>query len=203
MVPPTRRCRPVSGCWAPESDPLLSAYHDDEWGRPVADERALFERMSLEGFQSGLSWRTVLAKRPAFREVFADFEPAVVAAFSDADLDRLMGDARIIRHRRKIEAVRTNARLLLELDPGYPALLWSHEPPARPAPASLAEVAPTSPESVALSKLLRKRGFAFVGPTTVHAGMQACGLVNDHVSDCPVRTAVEAERAAFVRPRRD
>jgi DNA-3-methyladenine glycosylase I len=190
----------VSGCWAPASDPLLSDYHDEEWGRPVGDERTLFERMCLEGFQSGLSWRIVLAKRPAFREVFAGFDPVVIAGFGSQDVERLMGDARIIRNRRKIEAVVTNARLLLELGGSYPALLWSYEPPASPAPAELAAVPATSPESVALSKLLRRRGFAFVGPTTVYAGMQACGVVDDHVADCPVRDAVEAERQAFVRP---
>jgi DNA-3-methyladenine glycosylase I len=190
----------MSGCWAPPSDPLLSEYHDQEWGRPVADERALFERMSLEGFQSGLSWRTVLAKRPAFREVFAGFDPAVVAEFSPNDVERLMQDARIIRNRRKIEAVITNARLLTDAPGEYPRLLWSHEPAERPAPPTLADVPATAPEAVALSKLLRKRGFAFVGPVTVYAGMQACGLVNDHVVDCPVRAAVEAERRAFERP---
>jgi DNA-3-methyladenine glycosylase I len=190
----------VSGCWAPASDPLLSDYHDQEWGRPVADERALFERMSLEGFQSGLSWRTVLAKRPAFREVFAGFDPAVVAEFTPEDVERLMQDVRIIRNRRKIEAVVTNARLLVETPGEYPRLLWAYEPAPRPAPASLADVPPSSAESVTLSKLLRKRGFAFVGPITVYAGMQACGLVDDHVVDCPVRPAVEADRAAFVRP---
>ncbi len=190
----------MSGCWAPATDALLSGYHDDEWGRPVADERTLFERMCLEGFQSGLSWRIVLAKRPAFREVFAGFDPVAIAGFGPQDVDRLMGDPRIIRNRRKIEAVITNARLLLELDGSYPGLLWSYEPPASPAPAELAAVPATSPESVALSKLLRRKGFAFVGPTTVYAGMQACGVVDDHVADCPVRDAVEAERKAFVRP---
>jgi DNA-3-methyladenine glycosylase I len=190
----------MSGCWAPATDDLLSDYHDDEWGRPVADERTLFERMCLEGFQSGLSWRIVLAKRPAFREVFAGFDPVVIAGFGPQDVEALMGDARIIRNRRKIEAVLTNARLLLDAPGEYPRLLWAHEPAPRPAPASLADVPPTSPEAVALSKLLRKRGFAFVGPITVYAGMQACGLVDDHVADCPVRPAVEAERAAFVRP---
>lgn len=190
----------MSGCWAPAADPLLSDYHDVEWGRPVASRDALFERMSLEGFQSGLSWRTVLAKRPAFREVFAQFDPAVVAAFGPDDVERLMGDARIIRNRRKIEAVLTNARLLLDLGEDFVRLVWSHEPAPQPAPATLADVPATRPEAVALSKALRRRGFAFVGPVTVYAGMQACGLVDDHVADCPVRDAVERERAAFVRP---
>jgi DNA-3-methyladenine glycosylase I len=192
----------MSGCWAPPGDALLSGYHDDEWGRPVVDERALFERMSLEGFQSGLSWRTVLAKRPAFREVFAGFDPVVVAGYGQADVERLMGDARIIRNRRKIEAVLTNARLLLDLGGSFAELIWSYEPPAKPAPADLSEVPAIVPESVALSKELRRRGFAFVGPTTVYAGMQACGLVNDHVVDCPFRETVEAQRAALRRPGR-
>jgi DNA-3-methyladenine glycosylase I len=190
----------MSGCWAPADDPLLGDYHDQEWGRPIGTVTGLFERMCLEGFQSGLSWRTVLAKRPAFREVFADFDPAVAAALSDADVERLMADARIIRNRRKIEAVRTNARLVGELDAEFVRLVWSYEAPPRPTPRTLAEVPPTSAESVALSKELRRRGFAFVGPTTVYAGMQACGLVDDHLIDCPVRPAVEAERAAFRRP---
>jgi len=190
----------VSGCWAPASDELLSDYHDREWGRPVVDEHGLFERLCLEGFQSGLSWRTVLAKRPAFREVFADFDPAVVATFDEADVERLMTDARIIRNRRKIEAVLTNARLVLAMDGGLAPLVWSYEPPERPAPASFADVPATLPQSVALSKHLRREGFAFVGPTTVYAGMQACGLVNDHVTDCPFRQAVEDERAALIRP---
>lgn len=190
----------MSGCWARAEDRLLSDYHDTEWGRPVADERSLFERMSLEGFQSGLSWRTVLAKRPAFRELFGDFEPGVVAAFDAGDVDRLMQDARIIRNRRKIEAVVTNARLLAADPGGYPRLLWSYAPAEKPAPATLADVPASVPEAAALSKVLRKRGFAFVGPVTVYAGMQACGLVDDHVVDCPVRDEVEAERAAFLRP---
>jgi DNA-3-methyladenine glycosylase I len=190
----------VSGCWAPPGDVLLGDYHDSEWARPIVDERALFERLCLEGFQSGLSWRTVLAKRPAFREVFAHFDPEVVANFGPDDVERLMGDARIIRNRRKIEAVLTNARLVLALGGGFAPLLWSFEPAVTSVPAGLAAVPATSPESIALSKELRRRGFAFVGPTTVYAGMQACGLVNDHVANCPVRAAVEAEREAFIRP---
>jgi DNA-3-methyladenine glycosylase I len=190
----------MSGCWAPANDPLLSAYHDEEWGRPVVDDRGLFERLCLEGFQSGLSWRTVLAKRPAFREVFAGFDPVVLSSFGGEDVERLMVDARIIRNRRKIEAVLTNARAMLALDGGLARLVWSYQPEQRPAPASLVELPATVPESVALSKDLRRRGFAFVGPTTVYAGMQACGLVNDHVADCPVRDAVEADRVAARRP---
>jgi DNA-3-methyladenine glycosylase I len=190
----------VSGCWAPASDPLLSDYHDSEWGRPVVEERALFERVCLEGFQAGLSWRTVLAKRPAFREVFADFDPVAVASYDSSDVERLMTDARIIRNRRKIEAVLTNARLVVGLGGGFARLIWSYEPAERPAPSSLAELPSSVGEAIALSKQLRRLGFAFVGPTTVYAGMQACGLVNDHLADCPFRQAVEAERAALVRP---
>jgi DNA-3-methyladenine glycosylase I len=191
----------MSGCWASPDDALMSGYHDREWGRPVGGVRDLFERISLEGFQSGLSWRTVLAKRPAFRELFAGFEPAAVARFGADDVDRLMGDARIIRNRRKIEAVVTNARLVEELGEDLPRIIWAHEPAPGPAPRSLADVPTTRPEAVALSRELRRAGFAFVGPVTVYAGMQACGLVDDHLADCPVRASVEAERAAFVRPR--
>ena len=193
--------RVVSGCWAPASDQLLSDYHDVEWGRPLADERSLFERMSLEGFQSGLSWRTVLAKRPAFREVFAGFDPEIVARFTAADVDRLMArrpdhpqppEDRGGRHQRSAPGRRSRraTRAALVLRAGRRSRRRRR----------LADVPPTAPEAVALSKLLRKRGFAFVGPITVYAGMQACGLVDDHLADCPVRAAVEAERAAFSRP---
>jgi len=190
----------VPGCWADGSDPLLADYHDAEWGRPVTDTRGLYERLCLEGFQSGLSWRTVLAKRPAFREVFAGFDPRAVAAFSHADVERAMLDARIVRNRRKIEATVANARAVLALDEPLPALIWAAAPAPAPAPVSLADVPPSSPESVALARELRRRGFAFVGPTTVYALMQACGLVNDHLASCPVRAEVEAERRAVASP---
>lgn len=190
----------VPGCWADGSDPLLADYHDAEWGRPVTDTRGLYERLCLEGFQSGLSWRTVLAKRPAFRQVFAGFAPPAVAAFGPDDIERAMLDARIVRNRRKIEATVANARAVLALDEPLPALIWSAAPAPGPAPVSLNHVPASSPESVALARDLRRRGFAFVGPTTVYALMQACGLVNDHLASCPVRAEVEAERRAVASP---
>ena len=185
-------------CWLTGDDPLMTAYHDEEWGRPVVSETGLYERMCLEGMQSGLSWRTVLAKRPAFREDFAGFEPTVVADFGEDDVARLLLDARIIRHRRKIEAVITNARALVALHAAGERLVdlfWAGAG-ASGAPVTLSEIAATTPESLTLSKQLRKRGFAFVGPTTAYAAMQACGVVNDHLTDCPVRAAVENERQA-------
>jgi len=190
----------VPGCWADGSDQLLADYHDAEWGRPVTDTNGLYERLCLEGFQSGLSWRTVLAKRPAFREVFAGFDPRVVAAFSQSDVERAMLDARVVRNRRKIDATVANARAVLALDEPLPALLWAAAPAPGPAPLTLADVAPSRPESVALARDLRRRGFAFVGPTTVYALMQACGLVNDHLESCPLRAEVEAQRQAVTPP---
>jgi DNA-3-methyladenine glycosylase I len=179
----------------------MAAYHDDEWGRPVTDEHGLYERLCLEGFQSGLSWRTVLAKRPAFREVFADFEPAAVADFDAADVDRLVLDARIIRHRRKIEAVITHARALMALHASgqrLGRLFWEGAAGDRPAPKQLSDLPSSTPQSVELSKRLRKLGFAFVGPTTAYAAMQACGIVNDHLADCPFRDEVDDQRAVAV-----
>lgn len=174
-----------------DGDPMYEAYHDTEWGLPVHGDAALFERIALEGFQSGLAWITVLRKRPAFREVFANFEPAAVAAFGEADVARLLEDARIIRNRRKIEATIDNARALIALrDAGQSLdeLFWSFAPDAasRPArPAAWADVPATTPESLALSKALKKAGFRFVGPTTMYAAMQACGVVDDHLATCP------------------
>lgn len=168
--------------WA-STDPMLRDYYDTEWGQPVRDERGVFERLSLEAFQSGLSWRTILAKRPAFRTAFADFDPDTVAAFGDADVERLMGDAGIVRNRAKIRATITNAAatVALRADGGLADLVWSFRPAVTPAPATAAEVPTTSDESVALSKALRKRGFAFVGPTTMHALMEALGIVDTHL----------------------
>ncbi|MFC7405916.1 DNA-3-methyladenine glycosylase I [Georgenia alba] len=168
--------------WA-ATDPLMRTYYDTEWGMPVRGERAVFERLSLEAFQSGLSWATVLRKRPAFREVFHDFEADAVAAFTDDDVARLLQDARIIRNRAKIEATRTNARatVALRADGGLEALVWSYRPARTPVPRTMAELPTTSPESVALSKDLRRRGFAFVGPTTMHALMEAIGIVDTHL----------------------
>jgi DNA-3-methyladenine glycosylase I len=183
-------------CWT-TSDPLYLAYHDDEWGRPVTDERGLLERLCLEGFQSGLSWLTILRKRENFRAAFAAFDPERVARFGDRDIKRLLGDAGIVRHRGKIEAAIANARGTLALrDAGTPLeeLVWNHRPKlARAAPKSLKDLPPTTPESTALSKELKRAGFRFVGPTTVYAGMQACGVVNDHLATCFVRSQVQRE----------
>jgi DNA-3-methyladenine glycosylase I len=184
-------------CWG-TSDPLYQAYHDEEWGRPVVDERGIFERLCLEGFQSGLSWLTILRKRDTFREAFAQFDPDEVARFGAPDVERLLQDAGIVRNRAKIEATIANAKATVELrDQSTPLheLLWAHAPnPPAPAPRTPKDWQSTTPESTALSKLLRKRGFRFVGPTTVYAAMQACGVVNDHLADCHVRDAVELER---------
>jgi DNA-3-methyladenine glycosylase I len=168
-----------------DGDPLYERYHDEEWGRPVRDERGLFERMSLEAFQSGLAWITILRKRPAFREAFAGFRIPVVAEFTEADVERLMADAGIVRNRAKVTAAVRNARAALEVPDGLSALLWSFAPTSpRPRPQTLAEVPATSPESVAMAKDLKRRGFAFIGPTTAYALMQATGMVDDHVATC-------------------
>jgi DNA-3-methyladenine glycosylase I len=168
--------------WA-ATDPMLRDYYDTEWGMPVRDERGVFERLSLEAFQSGLSWRTILAKRPAFRAAFADFDVDAVAAFGEDDIERLMGDASIVRNRAKIRATITNANATIELraDGGLSDFVWSFRPDVTPAPTSYAEIPTTSTESVALSKALRKRGFAFVGPTTMFALMEALGIVDTHL----------------------
>jgi DNA-3-methyladenine glycosylase I len=179
-------------CWE-STDPAYNAYHDEEWGRPVRDERGLYERLCLEGFQSGLSWLTILRKRENFRAAFAGFDPETVAGFAERDVERLLGDAGIVRHRGKIEAAIANARATLELrDAETPLheLAWAYRREG-PAPG---EWQAQTPGSVELSKRLRKAGFRFVGPTTVYATMQACGIVNDHRADCWVRDAVERER---------
>ena len=171
--------RPV---WA-SSDELLREYYDTEWGMPVRDERGVFERLSLEAFQSGLSWRTILAKRPAFRTAFADFDADTVAAFGEDDVARLMADAGIVRNRAKILATITNANATIALrqDGGLADFVWSFRPATTPEPRSYAEVPTKSDESLALSKALRKRGFAFVGPTTMYALMEALGIVDTHL----------------------
>ncbi|MCS6568452.1 DNA-3-methyladenine glycosylase I [Curtobacterium flaccumfaciens pv. flaccumfaciens] len=171
--------RPV---WA-SSDELLRDYYDTEWGMPVRDERGVFERLSLEAFQSGLSWRTILAKRPAFRAAFADFDADTVAAFGEDDVARLMADAGIVRNRAKILATITNANATIALrqDGGLADFVWSFRPATTPEPRSSAEVPTKSDESLALSKALRKRGFAFVGPTTMYALMEALGIVDTHL----------------------
>jgi DNA-3-methyladenine glycosylase I len=182
----------VKRCWE-TADPLYQAYHDDEWGRPVTDERGLYERLCLEGFQAGLSWLTILRKRESFRTAFAGFDPDVVARFGDRDVVRLLADAGIVRHRGKIEAAIANARGVLALREARSPLhelVWSYRPEPGPAPQSFADWHAKTPESAALSKLLKQHGFRFVGPTTVYAAMQACGLVNDHLADCWVREDV-------------
>jgi len=168
--------------WA-ATDPLMREYYDTEWGMPVRDERGLFERLSLEAFQSGLSWATILRKRPAFRVAFDDFDPDRVAAYDEGDVARLMGDAGIVRNRRKIEATITNARATRALreEGGLVELVWSFRPASTPAPETHADVPSTSPESVALAKALRGKGFAFVGPTTMFALMEAVGIVDTHL----------------------
>jgi DNA-3-methyladenine glycosylase I len=188
------------------SDPLYVAYHDEEWGRPVTAERGLLERLCLEGFQSGLSWLTILRKRENFRAAFEGFEPERVARFGERDVKRLLGDAGIVRHRGKIEAAIANARGTLALrEQGTPLqeLVWSHRPERHRPPRGNGDWQSTTPESAALSKALKKAGFRFVGPTTVYAAMQACGVVNDHLADCFVREDVErAIRAATTPARR-
>ncbi|GGS66927.1 DNA-3-methyladenine glycosylase I [Streptomyces tanashiensis] len=166
------------------------AYHDEEWGRPVHGDDALFERLCLEAFQSGLSWITILRRREGFRRAFAGFEIASVAAFGDADRERLLADEGIIRNRAKVDATLANAKLLAEWSPGeLDALIWSHAPDAatRPTPRTLADVPAVTGESTALSKALKKRGLRFIGPTTAYALMQACGLVDDHLAGCVAR----------------
>jgi DNA-3-methyladenine glycosylase I len=175
--------------WALSTEDYV-AYHDEEWGRPVHGDQALFERVSLEAFQSGLSWITILRRRPGFRAAFADFKIEAVAAFTDEDRERLLADAGIIRNRAKIDATIANARVLVDWAPGdLDTLIWSHapDPATRPAPRTLADVPAVTPESTALSKDLKKHGLRFVGPTTAYALMQACGLVDDHLADCAAR----------------
>lgn len=171
--------RPV---WA-SADPLMREYYDTEWGMPVREEHGLYERISLEAFQAGLSWATILRKRPAFRAAFANFDPDVVAAYTDADAERLLGDAGIVRNRLKIAAAITNARATIALreEGGLVDFVWSFKPDATPTPTSYAEIPTKSPESIALSQGLRKRGFAFVGPTTMYALMEAIGIIDTHL----------------------
>lgn len=168
--------------WA-SIDPLLREYYDTEWGMPVTDERGVFERVSLEGFQAGLSWATILRKRPAFRAAFDGFDPDLIAAYGDRDVARLLADAGIVRNRQKILATIGNARATIALreDVGLSALIWSFRPAETPRPQRFDEIPTTSPESVALSKELRRRGFAFVGPTTMYALMEAIGIVDTHL----------------------
>jgi DNA-3-methyladenine glycosylase I len=173
----------VRCAWA-GSAPEYVAYHDDEWGRPLHGVAPLFERLSLEAFQSGLSCLVILRKRPAFRAAFGGFDPVAVAAFGPDDVARLLGDAGIVRNRAKIEATIHNAGRVLDLDRPLDELLWSFAPATQVRPATLAEVPATSPESVAMAKELKRRGLRFVGPTTCYALMQATGIVDDHVAEC-------------------
>jgi DNA-3-methyladenine glycosylase I len=197
----------VARCRWGASSPEYVAYHDAEWGFPVDDDTRLFEKLSLEGFQSGLSWLTILRKRESFRRAFAGFDPERVARFGERDVERLLADASIVRHRGKIESTINNARRCLELRDERGSLaeyVWSFEPDpgTRPSPltwAALRELAQTD-ESRALAKDLKRRGWSFVGPTTVYAFMQAMGLVNDHVDGCAVRDRVEQARRAFSGP---
>ncbi|WP_404406035.1 DNA-3-methyladenine glycosylase I [Pelagibacterium halotolerans] len=192
--------------WA-GSDPLYQHYHDTEWGYPVDDDTRLFEKLCLEGFQSGLSWLTILKKRENFRAAFAGFDIETVARFTEADVERLLSDAGIVRHRGKINSTINNAQRALALREEFGSLaayFWRFEPRPEDRPGdlsweSLRQIA-TTPASTVLSKDLKKRGFSFVGPTTCYAFMQAMGLVNDHVTECHCREKAEAERAAFVRP---
>jgi len=168
--------------WA-SVDPMLRDYYDTEWGMPVTDEQGVFERVSLEGFQAGLSWATILRKRPAFRAAFHGFDPDVIAAYGDDDVERLLADTGIVRNRQKIVATIRNARATIELreDMGLSALVWSFRPSETPKPRVFEEIPTSSPESLALSKELRRRGFAFVGPTTMFALMEAIGIVDTHL----------------------
>ncbi len=181
-----------------EGDPLYEPYHDVEWGRPVRDEQGVFERLCLEAQQSGLSWRLILSRRDGLREAYAGFDPERLARFGERDVERLLGDVRVIRNRRKIEAVITNARATLalrEADMPLHELVWEHRPAGRRrAPRGWDDVPALTEESKALAKTLKRAGFAFVGPTTLYAGMQAIGVVNDHLAGCPVRAEVERER---------
>ena len=175
----------VTRCAWVGDDAEYERYHDEEWGTPLRGDRALFEKIALEGFQAGLSWITILRKRPRFREVFDGFDPSVIAAYGEDDIARLMDDAGIVRNRAKIEATISNAALVAAMQAGeLEALMWSFAPAAHVAPASFAQVPATTPESEAMSKALRKRGFRFVGPTTMYALMQSAGMVDDHVDGC-------------------
>jgi DNA-3-methyladenine glycosylase I len=188
-------------CWWGVSAPDYVAYHDEEWGRPVTDDRGVFERLSLEAFQSGLSWLTILRKREAFRSAFAGFDFNAVSEFGDADVARLLADAGIVRNRAKIEATIANARAareLAEAGESLAALAWSFRPERESVPTSSSDLAATIPESTGLAKELKRCGFRFVGPTTAYALMQATGIVNDHLSGCWVRDVVEVERRKAV-----
>lgn len=199
----------VCRCWWSGSDQLYRRYHDAEWGRPVTDDTRLFEKLCLEGFQSGLSWLTILRKRENFRRAFDGFHIPTVAAYGPDDIARLLADAGIVRHRGKIESTIGNAGRALALQAEFGSLaafFWHFEPPATERPTSLDHATlianPTTSRSIIISKDLKRRGWTFVGPTTIYAFMQAMGLVNDHLVGCDARESVEAARAALPRPRR-
>ncbi len=197
----------VARCWWQDGKEDYARYHDEEWGRPVGDDRRLFEKVCLEGFQSGLSWLTILRKRENFRKAFANFEFERVARFTEADVDRLLADAGIVRHRGKIESTINNARRAIELRDEFGSLaayFWAFEPGPEERPKRITKEAlmamPKTPTSTLISKDLKKRGWSFVGPTTIYAFMQAMGMVNDHLEGCAFRTVVEQQREAFIRP---
>ncbi len=199
----------VHRCFWCEATPAYQHYHDHEWGFPVTDDRRLFEKLCLEGFQAGLSWLTILNKRESFRRAFANFDAARMARFDEADVQRLLADAGIVRHRGKIEAVIRNARCMLDLRKefgSFAAYVWQYEPNPKSRPRRLTLAAATAqtrtPESVAMSKDLKRRGFGFVGPTTLYAFMQAMGLVNDHIEGCDSRDAAIRARETLTPPGR-
>ena len=193
----------VPRCPWGNTPPEYQRYHDHEWGRPVGDDVRIFEKLCLEGFQGGLSWLTILRKREGFRAAFAQFDPHTVAGFEEDDIERLLHDASIVRNRAKITATIGNARAMLRLAEqglSLAALMWQHEPARSAPPKDTADVPATTPESKALSAVLRRHGFRFVGPTTVYAAMQSLGVLNDHLAGCEYRAACETERVAFTRP---
>jgi len=197
----------VARCFWATDDAQYRAYHDDEWGRPVVDDVRLYEKLCLEGFQSGLSWLTILRKRDAFRRAFRGFDPKKVCRFADDDVERLLGDASIVRHRGKIEAAIHNAGRVLEVQREHGSLaafVWGFEPPPSERPkrvthAAVMQMAKT-PASARLAKALKQRGFRFVGPTTAYAFMQAMGMVNDHIEGCAFRGAIDEARSSLTRP---
>lgn len=188
------RCEWAAGSRLSATDSALYRdYHDTEWGRPLRDSAALFERVSLEAFQSGLSWLTILKKRENFRRAFDAFDFERVARYTDRDVDRLLADAGIVRNRAKIEATIANARAVTDLDVDFGELLWSFAPPPRPRPADMSAVPAVTPESTAMAKELKRRGFRFVGPTTAYALMQATGMVDDHIAACWVSSTPDRD----------
>lgn len=193
----------LARCGWGAASPEYRAYHDDEWGRPVGDDDRVYEKLCLEGFQAGLSWLTILRKRAGFRRAFASFDPQVVATFGDADVERLVGDPAIVRHRAKIVSAITNAKATVALrDRGVSlaALVWQHRPAVERSRERLRDVPSSTPESVTLSKTLRRHGFVFVGPTTVYAAMQSLGVVNDHLVACHWHAVAETQRRGFEVP---